>query len=231
MTDKFPEIEGITETNSEGDFLSREKELLGNEFATEADADIVNETKDGEEEDEFDDFKTQFPEVSGPNGDSNGSEQLAQDEEEEESNNIAGQTSETEKGIVNQFTNLNLNESEHYQEWKKSRELEISKRDEIAQRKLQDTQSQARKEIDDFYENYNNKKDDAIKETKKEADEFAEKNKKFIEDGTLWDRVVQILSLDKNSDTLDSENMRDKSRFRDLLLALKGKDSVPGAAL
>ncbi|KGK34279.1 hypothetical protein JL09_g6572, partial [Pichia kudriavzevii] len=113
--------------------------------------------------------------------------------------------------VVNRFENLDLNESEHIKEWKKTRDLEISKRDEIAARKLEEIKKEAEKAIDDFYENYNNKKDDAIAETKKEEKAFLEKREKFLEKGTTWDRVVELLKLTKNSDAIDAENYRDKT--------------------
>lgn len=232
MAERFPEIDDVTTSVAEGDnqdFLAREKNALGEEFASAGDEQIVQESKDSENKDEeededFEDFKSQFPDVGTPaEAIANAPTGTALDDEEEDKE-------ETAKPIINQFSNLNLDESEHIQEWKKTRDLEISKRDEAAARKLEDLKTEAEKAIDDFYENYNNKKDDAIAETRKEAEAFLAKRDTFLEHGTVWDRVVELLALDKNSDAVDAENRRDKSKFRDLLLALKGKESVPGAA-
>ncbi|KAG7883413.1 hypothetical protein KL938_002650 [Ogataea parapolymorpha] len=215
MADKFPELEGIdgTDVADSGDFLKREKELLGNEFATEQD-------KIAEDDDDFDDFKSQFPEVS-----TNANDVAPEVESEEEPKEAI-----FEEPVTNKFANLNLEESIHIQEWRKARELEIAKRDELAAKKLEDIKKEAEKAIDDFYENYNNKKDEAVEATRREEAEFLEKRDRFLERGTVWDRVVELLSLTKNSNASDLAGYRDKSKFRDLLMSLKGKEDVPGAA-
>ncbi|KAG7808555.1 hypothetical protein KL921_003637 [Ogataea angusta] len=215
MADKFPELEGVDSTDvaDSGDFLKREKELLGNEFATEQD-------KIAEDDDDFDDFKSQFPEVS-----TNANDVAPEAESEEEPKEAT-----FEEPVTNKFANLNLEESTHIQEWRKARELEIAKRDELAAKKLEEIKKEAEKAIDDFYENYNNKKDEAVEATRREEAEFLEKRDRFLERGTVWDRVVELLSLTKNSNASDLAGYRDKSKFRDLLMSLKGKEDVPGAA-
>lgn len=235
MADKFPEIDDTAATPDiaapDSDFLSREKEALGDEFKSANDEEILKQVNENDEDndEEFDDFKSQFPEVSTENTKEEIQEpEIVEDEYQIESTSTNANSSNS--NIADKFTNLNLNESEHIKEWKETRALEISKRDEIAQRKLDDIKKDAEKAIDDFYENYNNKKDDSISETKKTEKEFIEKRDQFLENGTVWDRVVELLKLDKNSDAIDADNLRDKTKFRDLLLALKGKEGVPGAS-
>jgi hypothetical protein len=227
MADKFPEIDDVVvDTNEAGvdsDFLSREKQALGNEFITVGDEAILKEANESEDDEEFEDFKSQFPEVDTP------ANVIAESQMEQQLSGEEKLNDSTTASVVNKFNNLNLADSEYIKEWKKTRDLEISKRDEIAERKLTDIKKEAEKAIDDFYDNYNNKKDDAIAETKKEEAAFLLKRDNFLENGTVWDRVVELLHLDKNSDSLDDVNYRDKSKFRDLLLALKGKEGVPGA--
>lgn len=227
MSEKFPEIDDVETPvdNDAQDFLAREKSALGDEFTTDQDF-IAQEGVD--EDDEFEDFKSQFPEV-GESGD-NQVENTEYDEEEEQTPTETIEESNNEPSLPLQFSNLNLEDSAHVQEWKKTRDLEISKRDEAAARKLEDLKKEAESAIDDFYDNYNNKKEDAIAETRKEAEAFIEKKKNFFKDGTTWDRVIQLLDLNKNSNAIDETNLRDKTRFRDLLLALKGKENVPGAS-
>lgn len=230
MADKFPEIDDVhVDTQKEGaDFLSREKEAVGDAFQSAADPNIND---DDEEFEEFEEFKNQFPEVGTPEPTS-----VAEEGEEETEQETPAQSdeynyeSDNSTPVINQFNNLNLNESEHVKEWKNTRDLEISKRDEIAARKLDDIKKEAEKSIDDFYDNYNNKKEDAIAETKKEETEFLAKRDQFLENGTTWDRIVKLLNLTRNSDSVDSANHRDKTKFRDLLLALTDKTSVPGAS-
>lgn len=213
MADEFPEIEDVADVEVEGagqtDFLSREKELLGDEFATEQDGELAHEDA------EFEEFESSFPAVSS-------TPQYAEPESEPE-----------EKAVeipVSSFGSLNLDDSEPIKAWKERRTLEVSKRDEIAKAKAEDLKDEAKKAIDDFYDNYNNKKDLSIEDTRKQEDEFLAKRDSFLERGTVWDRVVELLELTKNSSSVDPANHRDKTRFKELLLALKGKENVPGAA-
>ena len=46
------------------------------------------------------------------------------------------------------------------------RDLQIQRREEISQKKKQETVEQAKQAIDDFYENYNNQKEKAIAQTR-----------------------------------------------------------------
>ncbi|ODV86168.1 hypothetical protein CANARDRAFT_27431 [[Candida] arabinofermentans NRRL YB-2248] len=221
MADKYPQLDDVadeTEVGGSSDFLSREKELLGDEFATEQDKDLEQD----DEDDEFNEFESQFPEVSTSEAAAAAPAAVESEDEYE--------TSEPTSNVLPSFSNLNLDESEHIKEWKKTRDLELTKRDEISANKLEELKGDAEKAIDDFYENYNNKKEAAIEVTRKEAEEFLSKIDGFLEKGTVWDRSIELLNLNKNSNSVDAANHRDKTKFKDLLLALKGKEQVPGAA-
>jgi len=227
MADKFPEINDVSVDGNEqpaGDFLSREKAALGDEFATEEDQKIVEDANDGEDE-EFQDFKTQFPAV-----DSQASETVAP--EGEAANKEAGNSDELDTGaevVTKKFKSLNLDESEPVKEWKKKREAEIAEKDEADAKKLQELKEDAQKATDEFYDNYNNKKDELVEQTKAEEKKFLEKRDSFLEKGTVWDHAIELLKLNKNSSSVDDESHRDKTRFKEILLSLKGKESVPGA--
>ncbi|CDK24219.1 unnamed protein product [Kuraishia capsulata CBS 1993] len=216
MADEFPEIQDVAdvadvevEGSTPTDFLSREKELLGDEFATEQDGNIAHEDA------EFEEFESSFPAVSS-------APQYEQEEEVEEE--------KAEEIPVSSFGSLNLDESEPIKAWKERRTLEISKRDEVAKARAEELKDEAKKAIDDFYDNYSSKKDISIEETRKQEDAFLAKRDTFLERGTVWDRVVELLELTKNTNSVDTANHRDKTRFKELLLALKGKENVPGAA-
>lgn len=208
MADKFPEIDDVQIENetADSDFLSRERELMGDEFKTEADEELPPP-----EDDEFEQFESNFPDVQ-------------QQQEEAES----GEPDKEEETIVAPFQELNLEESKPLQEWKQRREMEISKRDQVAESKAKEMKEDAQKAIDDFYENYNTKKERDTKERKEEESKFLEKRDQLLQNGTIWDRVNELLKLSKTSPSL--ENSRDKTRFKELLLSLKGKENVPGAA-
>jgi hypothetical protein len=57
-------------------------------------------------------------------------------------------------------------------EWRERRDLQIQHRDEVSHERKQQTIKEAQQNIDDFYDNYNNKKDKEIVKTRKEAEEF-----------------------------------------------------------
>ncbi|GME82357.1 unnamed protein product [Ambrosiozyma monospora] len=240
MSEKFPELEDIadsdlTTSGTGGDFLSREKELLGDEFQTEQDAPAVG----SDDDDEFDAFESQFPEV-GTSADAQ-AEAPVYEPSTEATEAAYGSNVKEEEEISDKFGSLNLEESEHIQKWQAQRAQEIEQRDSIAESKKAELQKAAEQNIDDFYENYNVKKDELIKATRDEEEKYVKELNSFLVDsdgGSVWDKAVELLKLSKTSSGLVTvkgtgkdalEEVRDKSRFRDLLLSLKGKTNVPGA--
>lgn len=218
MSDKFPELDNevINPEESSSDFLSREKELLGDEFATDKDAELLKEAAD-DEDDDLKKFENEFPDV---NGDSH----KAVIDDDDEDDFQEGQSNFQQQQFNSTFKSLSLDpeESEALKEWKQRRDLEISKRDEIAESKAADLKKEAQQSIDDFYDNYNNKKQVGIEKTRKEEADFIDKRDKFVSGGTVWSRVVDLLQL--------KEEKRDTDRFKQLLLKLSKKEDAPGAA-
>jgi hypothetical protein len=53
-----------------------------------------------------------------------------------------------------------------FRQWRTERDLQIQRREEISQKKKQETIEQAKQAIDDFYEDYNNQKEKAIAQTR-----------------------------------------------------------------
>ncbi|ODV78981.1 uncharacterized protein CANTADRAFT_90135 [Suhomyces tanzawaensis NRRL Y-17324] len=211
MADKFPALDSEnleTEDLGSSDFLSRESELVGDEFKTEQDQEILAES-----DDDINDFKEQFPEVeeAGPSGQNQHAHESEEDEQFE--------------GFGNSTTQFD-GESKHLSEWKERRDLEISKREEANSKKKKDVVQKAQQTIDDFYDNYNNKKEQHSKEVLKEQEQYLEKRDGFLKRGTLWDRVNELVT--EVGDLPENED-RDKSRFTELLKKLKGKEKAPGA--
>lgn len=208
MADKFPEIDVSAEVQDlEGDFIAREKVLVGDEFRTDEDlAALESESEDNE----IQEFKENFPEVGDP--------VLANDVpvEEDDAEDFEDFTS---KPVVSQ------EESQPLKEWAQRRALEIEEREKANAKKKADIVSAAEKSIDDFYDNYNSKKEQLAEAVAKEQKEFLEKRDGFLSRGTLWDRVNEIID-EVGELSLDT---RDKSRFKGLLTKLKGKENVPGA--
>jgi len=210
MADKYPELDVQADDNDfDGDFLSREKELVGDEFKTEQDVDVLAES-----DDEIQEFKEQFPEVGEPD------EQVAvpvDDEDDEDEFEGFGSAPPVSK---------DLGESEPLKEWKERRDLEIDEREKANEKKKQDIIKSAQQNIDDFYDNYNSKREQHTKEVEEEEETFLAKRDDFLKNGTLWDRVNEL--VDGVGEL--PEDGRDKSRFKQLLSKLKGKENAPGAA-
>jgi hypothetical protein len=210
---KFPSIEeldgDIAPSSNEfanDDFISREKAVLGDDAQVFASAGDEVLTADA---------ATAFPPLDASNEASNIRVSDSSPNELQQDNYLV---SDTKK--------LSLEDSEAIKEWKARQELEIQRRDELSQTKKNETLEKAKKAIDDFYENYNSKKDDAVDQTENEAKDFIEQRDSAVAGGTSWDRIVKLIDV---SDKGTKSGSRDKSRFRELLLSLKGDANAPGA--
>lgn len=209
MADKFPKIDVATEHQDlEGDLFARERELVGDEFKTEGDNVLANSDL---EDNEIQEFKEQFPEVG--------------DATPVSAENEAGDADDEFEAFTSQPLNR-LEESQPLREWAQQRQLEIEERERTYSAKKAETVAAAEKSIDDFYDNYNSKKEQQAQVGRKEEKEFLKRRDGFLMRGTLWDRVNEIID-DMAEMALDD---RDKSCFKGLLTKLKGKENVPGAA-
>lgn len=219
MADKFPALEDIGDFSGSGDggdsdFLSRERALLGDDadqFVTSADNAVPED-----EDDEFNKFESSFPSVDS--------------QQPQVSITNQSQFQDTTNSS-NEFINSNSTqpkiESEAVKEWKERRNLEIQKRDEISLNKKKDIQEKAKKAIDDFYDNYNSKKDKFIDKTRNDESKFIENRDGLYQGGTTWDRALKL--IDTNDKSLKI-GVRDKTRFKEILVSLKGNAEAPGAA-
>lgn len=201
MADKFPALDVDAEVgdNIDSDFLSREKELLGDEFKTENDKEALNS------DDEFTEFNEQFPEVDQT--------EAAQHQQPEAYEEPAYEAPK------------DLGDSKALKDWKERRDLEIAEREKANTKTKEEIVKKAQQTIDDFYDNYNTKKEQSSQQVLKDEEQFLEKRDKFLSKGTLWDRVNE-LTTEVGEVSLGD---RDKSRFNKILKNLKGKEKVPGA--
>lgn len=221
MADKFPALDGVDLPNGDGEdagaFLRREQEALGNEFAQPGDAAALDD------DDEFSQFESQFPDVAA--GDAAVENAAAAATE----NGVAS----PEPAPAPLFDDMTASaavdysgELEAMRQWKELRDLEIAQRDDAAAAKKEAIKAEAQKALDDFYENYNSKKDRGVQETRDAAQDFADERDKFLDgDSTVWDRVH--LLVDEVHHGLGE---RDKTRFKQVLDKLKGNAAAPGAA-
>jgi hypothetical protein len=190
MADKFPEIDVPVEQDElSEDFLTREKEILGDDaeqFKTEQDEEYLHQ----DEDDDVKQFEQQFPDVE---------ENVAKsapviEDEEEEFSEPAFNPPKTESDAV--------------KEWRDRYSLEIQQRDESNEKKTKETREAASKELDTFYEEYNNKKDENIEKVRAAESAFLEKRDEFYSNGNVWTRAQELIKGAKTN-----------HRFKELLEA------------
>lgn len=210
MSEKFPPIENLDINDDDelsGDFLSREKAALGSEFAT-ADDSIAAGIPP--EQDEFSDFQSQYPEIS----------------KEQEYNAFSSAPNQEEE--VEEESVFDKPEPQSVADWKSKRDAELVEKDKISVEKHEEIIKTARELTDQFYEDYNTKKDIKINEVKEEEEKFVEKRDNFFKnEATVWERAINLIDLKKSSSSVTDN--RDKTKFKELLLSLKGKANVPAA--
>ncbi|KAI9696680.1 MAG: hypothetical protein M1820_008054 [Bogoriella megaspora] len=252
MADRFPSIEDIdagqTEARGDGnldliddtgdtsDFLSRERAALGedaDQFATPADNAATVE--DGEDDllggggsyqpppggtisgQEMSGFESSFPAIDTSN------EGVAP------GGTITGSTAPYLGGAATQSYVLdNEPEPDVIREWRERRDLAIQHRDEVSAEKREQTIKEAQSNIDDFYENYNNKKEKGVNQTRKEAEEFLASRDDTTSGGTSWERIAKLVDL-SGKGSGGGASGTGKAKFRELLVSLRKDEKAPGA--
>lgn len=215
MSEKFPPLEDETVANEatagdETDFLKREADILGDEFKTEQDSELLKQ----DEDEDIKEFENQFPELDEAPAAAIQEQVAPENDEDDEFGEPQAATSTTTP-------------SEAISHWKERRDLEISQRDQADEEAKEQLQEEAVKHIDNFYENYNKKKQQQLETTSKEAEQFLkERDEFFAQKNTTWDRALQLI----NTDDADVVGGRDRSKFKEILLRLKGNEKAPGAS-
>ncbi|TVY25580.1 Clathrin light chain [Lachnellula hyalina] len=196
MADRFPSLEDFdsgAQTQESGtpgtggdDFLAREKALLGDDadqFATGNDnAAFVEDGDDdllgGGGGEEVTEFESSFPVIDTRN------------------DAVAPGGSITN---TNHYQAYSSNESEAEPEvitqWRERRDLALAAREEKSAERQAETIKAAQQNIDDFYENYNSKKEKSINATRKDAEEFLAKREDTSAGGTSWERIAKLVDL------------------------------------
>lgn len=215
MSEKFPPLEDETAANEatagdETDFLKREADILGDEFKTEQDSELLKQ----DEDEDIKEFENQFPELDEAPAAAIQEQAAPENDEDDEFGEPQAATSTTTP-------------SEAISHWKERRDLEISQRDQADEEAKEQLQEEAVKHIDNFYENYNKKKQQQLETTSKEAEQFLkERDEFFAQKNTTWDRALQLINIDD----ADVVGGRDRSKFKEILLRLKGNEKAPGAS-
>lgn len=113
-------------------------------------------------------------------------------------------------------------------EWRERRDLALSDRESKSEAKKAETIKAAQENIDDFYENYNAKKEKSIAATRREAEEFLEKREDTSAGGTSWERIAKLVDV-SGKGVKGGASGSGKERFRELLVSLRKDEKAPGA--
>ncbi|KAK4700945.1 hypothetical protein P7C70_g5299, partial [Phenoliferia sp. Uapishka_3] len=122
-------------------------------------------------------------------------------------------------------------ESEFIRSWKVKQAEEIERREAESSRKKEETIVKAQNAIDNFYKEYNSKKEKNISKNKEEEEAFNEKRTDALAKGTTWERICTMVELQDSRSKSTTKSKQDVARFKEILLALKREgESAPGAA-
>jgi hypothetical protein len=119
-------------------------------------------------------------------------------------------------------------EPEVIREWRARQQQQIEKRDAESAKKKERQIADAQKQIDDFYDQYNAKRDKAVAAIRKEQEAFLAKRDETTSGGTTWERIVKLIDT---KDKAAIRGGRDVSRMRELLLDLRKDADAPSAGL
>lgn len=113
-------------------------------------------------------------------------------------------------------------------EWREKRDAGNAKRAEQFAQQRAETVKEAQQNIDDFYENYNNKKEKTIAQSRKEAEQFLASREDTTSGGTSWERIAKIVDV-SGKGAKGGALGSGKERFRELLVSLRKDEKAPGA--
>ncbi|ORX90313.1 hypothetical protein K493DRAFT_409933 [Basidiobolus meristosporus CBS 931.73] len=115
-------------------------------------------------------------------------------------------------------------DSEFIKEWREKQNAVIAERDEVAETKHLETKEEARKAIDDFYEDYNAKKERNFERNRENGGLEGH----VSEGGSPWELVWREIDV-ANSGNRNVKSTRDTSRMKELLLELRKDPHAPGS--
>lgn len=116
---------------------------------------------------------------------------------------------------------------EPVKQWRARRDDANAKRQAQFETLRNDTIEEAQQNIDEFYDNYNTKKEKSINQTRREAEEFLASREDTVSGGTSWERIAKLVDL-TGKGTKGGADGTAKERFRKILLSLKKDEKAPG---
>ena len=112
--------------------------------------------------------------------------------------------------------------------WRQKRDAQNTKRaDQFAQQR-KETVAESQKNIDDFYENYNNKKEKTIVQTRKDEEQFLASREDTTSGGTSWERISKLVDVSGKAAKGGAAGSG-KERFREMLVNLRKDSKAPGS--
>lgn len=120
-------------------------------------------------------------------------------------------------------------EPEVIKEWRAKRDARIAELDEQHSRMKAETIKSAQQDMDDFYEEYNNKKEKGIAQTRREAEDFLGSIDDTTAGGTSWERIAKLVDL-SGKGMAGGASGTGKERFREVLLSLRKDEKAPGVS-
>lgn len=127
-----------------------------------------------------------------------------------------------------QATASDEQEPDVIKQWRERRDAQNTKRAEQLAAQKEDTIKEAQQNIDDFYENYNTKKEKGITQTRKDAEQFLANREDAVTGGTSWDKIAKIVDV-SGKGSKGGASGSGKERFREMLVSLRKDDKAPGA--
>ncbi|KAI1405637.1 clathrin light chain [Hypoxylon fuscum] len=231
MADRFPSLDDFDSgaqtdikdvgSPSADDFLARERALLGDDATQFATGNESAALADPSSDDllggggESAQFESQFPDISTPN------EQVAP------GGTITGGPSVSFSSGYNAYVEQE-EEPEVIKLWREKRDAGNAKRAEQFAAQKAETVQEAQQNIDDFYENYNTKKEKMITQTRKEAEQFLASRDDTTSGGTSWERIAKLVDVSGKGQK-GGAGGSGKERFRELLMSLRKDEKAPGA--
>ncbi|KAJ1019470.1 hypothetical protein NDA16_004587 [Ustilago loliicola] len=193
-------------------------------------------------DDEVGKFEQNFPEFDdGPSTNTNGA---SYHDDADDLMSAPSAPPATRAAAASSFTAAPTQPSYSYEEptedpepvrqWRESQKDAIAKRDAEGERKKAEAISKAEQDIDNFYAEYNAKKEKNIAANKENEAKFQEQRTRELAEGTTWDRVTKVLEL-KNSQSKTiartGPGSSDLTRMKELYLKLRREgETAPGAA-
>ncbi|GAA5902969.1 hypothetical protein JCM6882_009658 [Rhodosporidiobolus microsporus] len=112
-------------------------------------------------------------------------------------------------------------ESEFIKSWRTKQAEEIARREEAAASKKEETIAKARNAIDNFYKEYNERKEKDIAKNKEDEEKFKSQLSDSLAQGTTWERICTLVDLQDSRSKTTTKSKQDLARFKEVLLSLK----------